>query len=68
MAAVLGLIAWQYAVAVGEAHANHEVSQALSIPRAWMYAFMSITSAIAAVSALFVAAPEHHAHTEEFES
>lgn len=66
--AVLGLIAWQYAIAVGEAHANNEVSQALSIPRAWMYTFMSFTSAVAAVSALFVEPPQHHALTEEFES
>jgi TRAP-type transport system small permease protein len=68
IAAVLGLIAWQYAVAVGEAHANHEVSQALSIPRAWMYAFMATTCAIAAVAALFVPPPQHHAHNGEFES
>jgi TRAP-type C4-dicarboxylate transport system permease small subunit len=68
IAAVLGLVAWQYAVAIGEAHANNEVSQALSIPRAWMYAFMAATSAIAAVSALFVAPPQHHAHNEEFET
>lgn len=68
IAAVLGLIAWQYAVAIGEAHTNNEVSQALSIPRAWMYAFMAATCAIAAVSALFVATPQPHAHNEEFET
>ncbi len=68
IAAVLGLIAWQYAVAFGEAKANNEFSQALSIPRALMYAFMSTTCFIAAVSALLVDPPQHHALTEEFES
>ena len=58
IAAVLGLIAWEYAIAVGEARAINEVSPALSIPRAWMYTFMSATTALAAVLALFVGAPQ----------
>jgi TRAP-type C4-dicarboxylate transport system permease small subunit len=68
IAAVLGLIAWQYFLSVEEAQAISEVSPALTIPRAWMYAFMSATSAVAAVAALFVGPPHQHAHTEEFES
>jgi TRAP-type C4-dicarboxylate transport system permease small subunit len=68
VAGVLGLIAWQYFVSVGEAQAISEVSPALSIPRAWMYAFMSATCAVAAVSALFVGSPQHAAQAEEFGS
>ena len=68
IAAVLGLIAWQYFLSIEEARAISEVSPALTIPRAWMYAFMSAASAIGAVAALFVGPPQHHAHTEEFES
>ncbi len=66
IAAVLGLIAWQYFLSVEEAQAISEVSPALTIPRAWSYAFMSATCAIAAVAALLVGPPRHHAHTEEF--
>ncbi len=68
VAGVLGLMAWQYALAVSEALAISEVSPALTIPRAWMYAFMALTSAVAAVSALFVGPPQPHAHTEEHAS
>jgi TRAP-type C4-dicarboxylate transport system permease small subunit len=68
IAAVLALVAWEYYVAVGEAQSINEVSPALTIPRAWMYAFMAATSAIAAVAALFVDPPHHPSHTEEFES
>jgi len=68
IAAVLGLIAWQYFVAIQEARDINEVSPALTIPRAWMYTFISITTAIAAVLALL--APPPHADTleQEFES
>ena len=65
IAAVLGLIAWEYALAVAEAQAINEVSQALLIPRAWMYAFMAVTAALAAVAALLVATPQHDTHPEE---
>ena len=68
VAAVLALIAWQYLLSVEEAQAISEVSPALTIPRAWMYAFMSATSAVAAVAALFVGPPQHHAEGEEFGS
>jgi TRAP-type C4-dicarboxylate transport system permease small subunit len=59
IASVLALIAYQYFVAVGEARETSEVSQALGIPRAWMYAFMAFTTAVAAVAALWVEAPKH---------
>lgn len=65
ISAVLALVAWQYFVAVGDARETNEVSQALTIPRAWMYLFMGVTSALAAVAALFVAAPAHEAHLQE---
>ena len=65
IAAVLGLIAWEYYLAVEEAQSINEVSQALLIPRSWMYAFIAATSALAAVAALFVDAPKHDTHPEE---
>jgi len=65
IAAVLGLIAWEYFLAVEEAQAINEVSQALLIPRSWMYAFIAATTALAAVAALFVNAPRHDTHPEE---
>lgn len=69
VAVVLGIIAWQYFLSVSEALSISEVSPALTIPRAWMYAFMSAASAIAAVAALLVGPPQHHEHgEEEFES
>lgn len=69
IAGVLGLIAWQYFLSVSEALSISEVSPALTIPRAWMYSFMSAACAIAAVAALLVGPPRHHDHgEEEFES
>jgi TRAP-type C4-dicarboxylate transport system permease small subunit len=68
VAAVLALVAWEYAVAVGEARAIAEVSPALTIPRAWMYALMAATSAIAAVAALLVGPPQPHEQREAFEA
>ncbi len=69
IAAVLGLIAWQYFLAVGEARMNSEVSPALTIPRAWSYVFIAFTTATAAVAALFVGPPANHPLGEaEFES
>lgn len=68
IAAVLGLIAWQYFVSIQEARDISEISSALGIPRAWMYTFIAITTALAAVLALFAPAPCANAHSEEFES
>lgn len=68
IAAVLGLMAWQYGIAVEEARLTNEVSPALTIPRAWMYVYISFTTALAAVLALFTAAPQHESHTPEVES
>ena len=59
VAAVLGLIAYEYFIAIGDARSTNEVSQALAIPRWWMYAFISFTTALAAVAALLVDAPRH---------
>lgn len=68
IAAVLGLIAWQYFLAIEEARDISEVSSALGIPRAWMYTFIAFTTALAAVLALFAPAPRADAHSQEFES
>jgi TRAP-type C4-dicarboxylate transport system permease small subunit len=68
IAAVLGLIAWEYFVAIQEARDINEVSPALTIPRAWMYTFVAFTTAIAAVVALFAAAPQSEIHAEEIAS
>lgn len=68
IAAVLGLIAWEYAIAVGEALDINEVSPALTIPRAWMYAFMAATTGLSAVLALFAAAPRQQPPTSELAS
>jgi TRAP-type C4-dicarboxylate transport system permease small subunit len=65
IACVLGLIAWQYFIAIGEAREMSEVSQALSIPRWWMYTFISITTTLAALAALTVGPPRHAEHPEE---
>ncbi len=65
IAAVLALIAWQYFVAVGEAQQIDEVSPALNIPRYWMYAYIAITTSLAAVLALLAAPPQSELHTEE---
>jgi len=64
IAAVLGLIAFEYYLAIGEAREINEVSPALTIPRYWMYGFITVTTALAAVAALFVSAPRH-GHTPE---
>ena len=68
IAAVLGLIAWQYFLAIHEARDISEVSPALAIPRAWMYSFIAFTTALAALLALFAPAPHADAHLQEFES
>ena len=68
IAAVLGLVAWQYFVSIQEAHDFNEVSPALGIPRAWMYAFISATTALAAVLSLFAPAPQAVAHAQEVAS
>jgi len=65
IAAVLGLIAWEYTLAVPEAQAINEVSPALTIPRSWMYAFMAFTTALSALLALFASAPRHEHLNEE---
>jgi TRAP-type transport system small permease protein len=65
IASVLGLIAWQYFVAIQEARDINEVSPALTIPRAWMYAFISMTTSLAAVLALFAPPPRAETHAEE---
>lgn len=58
IAAVLGLTAWEYVVAIQEAQQINEVSPALNIPRHWMYAYIAATTALAAVLALLAAAPQ----------
>ena len=68
IAAVLGLIAWEYMLAVPEAQAINEVSPALTIPRSWMYAFMAVTTALSALLALLAAAPRHEHFDEEVAS
>jgi len=64
IAAVLGLIAYEFAVSVQEANDMREVSQALGIPRAWMYAYLAITSGLAALAALTAGLPTHHEGNE----
>lgn len=65
IAAVLALIAWEYGVAVGEAMSIQEVSPALGIPRAWMYAYIAATCSVAAIAALCVQAPRIETHLQE---
>jgi TRAP-type C4-dicarboxylate transport system permease small subunit len=65
IAAVLGLIAWEYYLAIKEAHTINEISPALSIPRAWMYTFIALTTALAAFLALLAAPPQAENLTEE---
>ncbi|MEY5028416.1 MAG: hypothetical protein RLZ63_731 [Pseudomonadota bacterium] len=67
IAAVLALIAYEYYLAIEEAKNINEVSQALLIPRYWMYGFISMTAGLAAITALFVEAP-HMEHHEEMPS
>jgi len=64
IAAVLVLIAYEFAVSVQEAQDMREVSQALGIPRAWMYAYLAITSGLAALAALTAGLPTHHEGNE----
>lgn len=65
IAAILGLIAFEYYIAICEARMINEVSQALNLPRAWMYTFICFTTSLAAVAALLVPAPEPgHMHEE----
>lgn len=65
IAAILGLIAFEYYIAIGEARMIDEVSQALNVPRAWMYTFICITTSLAAIAALTVPAPQAgHMHEE----
>ncbi len=64
ISAVLALIAYEYYMAIEEARNINEVSQALLIPRYWMYAFISFTTSLAAVLALFVDAPHPEYHEE----
>lgn len=68
IAAVLGLIAWEYFIAIDEARQINEVSSALTIPRSWMYTYITCTTAIAALLALLVQAPRADTHAEEFAS
>ena len=64
IAAVLALIAYEFAVSVQEAQDMREVSQALGIPRAWMYAYLAITSGLAALAALTAGLPTQHEGNE----
>ncbi len=64
IAAVLALIAYEFAVSVQEAQDMREVSQALGIPRAWMYAYLAITSGLAALAAITAGLPTHHEGNE----
>ena len=64
IAAVLALIAYEFAVSVQEAQDMREVSQALGIPRAWMYAYLAITAGLAALAALTAGLPTHHEGNE----
>lgn len=68
IAAVLGLTAWEYFVAIGEARAINEVSPALTIPRAWMYTYIALTTTMAAVLALFAPPPQAETHAQELVS
>ena len=72
MTLVLLLIAYEFFNAAIEAGENQEISQALSIPRSGMYAFISFTSLLSALAALlgcFGAPPSHphvsHPHATE---
>lgn len=68
IAAVLALVAYEYYLAVGEAQSINEVSPALTIPRAWMYAFISFATGLASIAALLVDPPHHAVDAEEFAS
>ena len=64
IAAVLALIAYEFAVSVQEANDMREVSQALGIPRSWMYTYLAITSGLAVLAALTAGLPTHHEGNE----
>jgi len=55
VAAILFLIAWQYVLAAKQAVLIQEASQALYIPRSYMYAFMAFAASLAGLSALLPA-------------
>ena len=57
IAVTLGVISIEFFTAAREASEIKEVSQALNIPRVLAYYFISATSAMAAVAALFVRNP-----------
>jgi TRAP-type C4-dicarboxylate transport system permease small subunit len=57
IAVTLAVIGWEYAVAAHEAAQIKEVSQALNIPRGWVYGLISGACALAAVAALCVRNP-----------
>ena len=52
VAAILGMISYEYLEAALEASSIQEVSQELGIPRGGMYAFISLTTALAALAAI----------------
>ncbi|MGA1289103.1 MAG: TRAP transporter small permease [Rubrivivax sp.] len=62
VAVTLAVISVEFWTAAQEAAEIKEVSQALNIPRGWAYYFISATSALAAVAALFVRNPVRAAH------
>ena len=62
VAAALAVISVEFWIAAQEAAEIKEVSQALNIPRGWAYHFISATSALAAVAALFVRNPSRAGH------
>lgn len=64
IAATLALIAYQFLQASIEAVAIREISQELSVPRAWMYAFMAAAALLSAIAALLPAGAQAPA-TEE---
>jgi TRAP-type C4-dicarboxylate transport system permease small subunit len=57
IAVTLAVIGWEYAVAAHEAAQIKEVSQALNIPRGWVYGLISGACALAALAALCVRNP-----------
>lgn len=68
VAAILFLIAWQYLLAARQAVLIQEASQALYIPRSYMYAFMSLTACLAGLASLLPASlfsPAASVHDQE---
>lgn len=64
IATVLALIAFEYYQSIEEARNINEVSQALLIPRYWMYGFIAFTTTLAAITALFVEPPQPEQHED----